>query len=272
MNQVDLHVHTTASDGKLTPAQAVREAFKLNIGALAITDHDTMEGVYEAQETAESYGIEIVPGIEITTEYKEREIHILGYYCDPSEPVFRRSMEEYKADRFNRMEKMVEKLKKMDIDIEFSEVIETVKGEMLARPHLALVLCRKGYCKTPTEAFKKYIGYKGPAYVDRNTLSPDEAVKLIRRAGGIPVLAHPGISNEKRIILELVSSGLMGIEVFHPDHDVSSNHKYLRKANKLDLLITGGSDYHGDNIGSAHSIGMVRICYNFLEEIKHQLL
>lgn len=268
MGRVDFHVHTSVSDGSLSPFQVVAEAYNLKIDALGITDHDTMQGIAYAEAAGRKYGIEIVPGVELSTDYEGKEIHILGYYCDPNNPLLKKNLKRIRLNRYDRMVKMIEKLKKLGIYIELSDVLKIVKGEMLGRPHLAIALCKEGYCKTPAEAFKKYIGFNCPAYVERIKFTPYDAIFLIRSAKGIPVLAHPGLYKEDRLIPSLVSAGLLGIEVFHPDHQILTSYKYLKMAKKYNLLVTGGSDFHGMNIGSATSIGTITLDYSYLEKLK----
>ena len=268
MSRVDLHVHTSVSDGLLTPEQIVKEADELGVSAIGITDHDTMQGLPYAENAGRTYGVEIVPGVELSSDYQGKEIHFLGYYCDPSDPALRKNLKKIRLDRFERMIKMIEKLKKLGISIELSDVLNIVKGDLLGRPHLAMALCEKGYCQTPVDAFKQYIGAKGPAYVERLKFSPYDAIYLIRNAKGIPVLAHPGLYGEDAIIPSLVNAGLLGIEVFHPDHQLFANLRYMKVAKKYNLLITGGSDFHGPNLGSSPHLGHVSINYLYLEKLK----
>ncbi len=268
MSRVDLHVHTSVSDGMLTPDEVVNEANNLGVSAIALTDHDTMQGLPYAETAGRKYGVEIIPGVELSTDYKGKEIHMLGYYCDPSNPAFRKNLKKIRVNRFDRMAKMVEKLQKMGLSIEFSDVLNIVKGDLMGRPHLAIALCKKGYCQDPAEAFERYIGHEAPAFVDRIKFSPYDAIFLIRNAKGIPVLAHPGLYKEDSIIPSLVSAGLLGIEVFHPDQQLFANLRYMKYAKKYNLLVTGGSDFHGSNLGSSPNVGAVSINYSYLEKLK----
>lgn len=269
MRVVDLHVHTNVSDGLLSPFQVVSEASESGLAAIAITDHDTMDGLPYAEAAGRKHGIEVVPGVELSAGYGGTEFHILGYYCDPNNPFLKKTLKAVRRSRYDRMMKMLEKLKKLGIEIELKEVLQVVKGQMLGRPHLAITLCIKGYCKTPAEAFKKYIGFDGPAYVERMKFSPYDAIFMIRNARGIPVLAHPGFYKEDKLIPSLVRAGLLGIEVFHPDHLMVSNYRYMRIAKKYNLLVTGGSDYHGSHLGTATTIGAVTVDYSYLEKLKN---
>lgn len=269
MKLVDLHVHTSVSDGLLSPFQVVSEASEADLAAIAITDHDTMDSIPYAEAAGRKLGVEVVPGVELSTGYGGNEIHILGYYCDPNNPFFKKTLKTVRRSRYDRMMKMLEKLKKLGIQIELKEVLQVVEGQMLGRPHLAIILCKKGYCKTPEEAFKKYIGLNGPAYVERMKFTPYDAIFMIRNARGIPVLAHPGFYKEDKIIPSLVSAGLLGIEVFHPDHLLMTHYRYMKIARKYNLLVTGGSDYHGSHVGTATSIGAISVDYSYLQKLKN---
>ncbi len=271
MRLVDLHVHTTASDGLYSPAQLVGEALKRGLAAVAITDHDTMKGLQELDSTTANCSLEIVPGIEFSTFYQKKEIHLLGYYCDPENLQLQETLSKNHRDRHLRMEKMVNKLKEMDVFVELDEVLATVKGGVIGRPHLAAVLCQKGYCSTVEEAFNSYIGYNRPAYVERAPFSPGEAIAVIKEAGGFPVLAHPGLGNDDTYIPSLVHAGIKGLEVYHPEHDAASITKYLRLAREYDLVVTGGSDFHGEHSGPSLHIGTVTVDYSSLEAIKKSL-
>lgn len=269
MNRVDLHVHTTVSDGMLTPHQVVLEASKRGLSAIGITDHDTMQGLPYAEAAGRKYGVEVVPGVELSADYEGKEIHLAGYFCDPNNPVLRKTLKKIRLNRFERMVKMVEKLKQLGIPLELSDVLKNVKGNLLGRPHLALTLCEMGYCQNPAEAFKRYIGARGPAYVERMKFTPFDAIFLIRNARGIPVLAHPGLYGQDAMIPALVSAGLLGIEVFHPDHQLFTNLRYLKIARKYNLLVTGGSDFHGSNLGSSPHVGHISISQLYLEKLQN---
>ncbi len=268
MSRVDLHVHTSVSDGVLSPYHVIREAGKRGISAVGITDHDTMQGLPYAEAAGRKFGVEVIPGVELSADYDKKEIHVLGYYCDPSNPFLRKTLKKIRVSRLERMIKMVEKVKQLGMSIELSDVLHFVKGNMLGRPHLARALCAKGYCETPAEAFQRYIGFSGPAFVDRLKFTPFDAIFLIRNARGIPVLAHPGLYGEDSMIHSLVGAGLLGIEAFHPDHQLFANIRYMRTAKKYNLLVTGGSDFHGPTLGSSPHVGHVSISSIYLERLK----
>ncbi len=268
MGRADLHVHTSKSDGFMDPFAVVKEALNRNIAALAITDHDTMGGLSSAEKAGKTYGIEVVPGIEFSADCNGKEIHILGYYCERESKELGQILLELKKSRLERMDRMIQKLKKLNLPIQLSDVQKTTKGEVLGRPHLALALCRKGYCKTTAEAFSRYIGSEAPAYVKRYKITTAEAIRLILNSGGIPVLAHPGLYNADGIIPALLRTGLMGIEVFHPDHRLTDIFRYQKIARKYNLLLTGGSDYHGAGVGSSPFLGYVTVDTQYLEKMK----
>ncbi len=268
MKLIDLHVHTTASDGLYSPIQVVKEACKRNLAAVAITDHDTMKGLKEIKNGAVKCSVEIVPSIEFSAFYKKKEIHLLGYYCDPENSLLQETLLQKHRERRLRMQKMIDRLKKMNVFVEFDEVLAKVKGGVVGRPHLAAVLCQKGYCNTSEEAFKLYIGHGCPAYVERKPFLPSEAIAVIQKAGGFPVLAHPGLNNDDIYISALIRAGLKGIEVYHPEHDEATVNHYLNFAKEHGLVITGGSDFHGDDIGPSKNIGSVTLGYSSLEDIK----
>lgn len=266
--RVDLHIHTTFSDGSLSPEQVVRTAKERKIAAVGITDHDTMEGVLPAQTAGQKYGVEVVPGLELSTSLEKKSFHLLGYYCDPHNPRLKNLLDRMAVSRHERMKKMIAKLKEMNIEIDAAEILARTKGQAPGRPHLALELYRKGYCSTPAEAFARYIGRGCPAYVRRFKLDLFEAIALVRGAGGTPVLAHPGIYREDSFIPEMVARGLLGIEVYHPDHRPADEEKYKLLAKKHKLLVTGGSDYHGGGIGTALVLGAVTVDYCYLKKMK----
>jgi len=268
MRFIDFHVHTSASDGSLSPGEVVGEAAKANLAAIGITDHDTMEGIFSARTAGKKLNVEIIPGIEFSTHFKRNEIHILGYFCQEDNTSLRKTIDRLRSDRYDRMKKMVYKLNKLGVRITFDEVMAEVQGQAIGRPHLARVLCEKGYCKTLGEAFAKYIGFQSPAYVQRKEFRPVEAIGIIRGAGGVPVLAHPGTYEKVDFLPSLLRAGLMGIEVFHPRNNIRISYRFLKLALKCGLLITGGSDYHGDKNGEGTQLGAVKMDPFFLEEIK----
>lgn len=242
----DLHIHSTFSDGQMSPEQIIRKARKLNLMAISITDHDTISGIYPAIHLAKNLNsIEIIPGIEISTDYKRQEVHILGYYIDYNSKYLKSVLDDLQLNRVIRTEKIVKKLNNIGIDITIKEVKIQSKGPSIGRPHIADVLKQKGYVNTRKEAFELYLNRNKPAYVPRSKLSPFTAINIIKRSKGIPVLAHPGHLQNQEIISKLKNHGLEGLEVFHRDHSLKQSFYYKQFALQNNLLITGGSDCHG---------------------------
>jgi len=251
---IDLHIHSTASDGTMSPTEIVRYAKEKDLEAIAITDHDTVEGVEEALAAGEKTGIEVVPGIEISAEYPESTLHILGYYIDFNDDKFLRSISVLQKARAERNPKIIKNLQNLGLKIDFEEVIEEAETGQVGRPHFAQVLLKKGYVKDINEAFNKYLKKGAPAYEDKFRFPPKEAVSYILNAGGIPVLGHPNTLNYQTntelesIVSGMVKYGLMGVEVYYSEHNKNQTEFYEQLAKKYDLLTTGGSDFHGQNL------------------------
>lgn len=250
--QADLHVHTNCSDGTLSPEEVVREASRIGLHTIAITDHDSVAGVKIAQICANKYNVYIVPALELSGYHDSSEIHILGYFVDIENPTLREKAVELFNDRVKRIYQMAEKLQALGVSITAEEVFKISENASPGRMHVAEVLCRKGYCDSYQEAFQMYISDTGPAYVQKKTITPFEAIELIISVGGVPVLAHPGLTRKDELIPSLVEGGLQGIEVYYPASasSVIGNppqvEKYLKIAKKYGLLVTGGSDFHGE--------------------------
>ena len=251
---VDLHCHSTASDGTLSPTKVVRLAKQSGLSALALTDHDTAAGAGEAASAAGSLGIDFLPGIEISCEYPHPgTMHLLGYGINPDSPVLRDLTARLIDARDNRNPKIIARLNELGVSINMDEVESEAGGTVIGRPHIAAVLVRKGYVNSIKNAFDKYLGTSGLAYFDKERLTARQAIELVHRSGGLPVLAHPiqlRTSNDAeldRVVKDLVDLGLVGLEVIHSDHDSSMIERYTRLADRYNLLKTGGSDFHGAN-------------------------
>ena len=251
---VDLHCHSTASDGTLPPREVVRLAKQSNLTALALTDHDTVAGCAEARDEAAKIGINFLCGIEISAEYPPPgTMHILGYGVDPESPALKSLTETLIAGRDNRNPRIVAKLNEMGVAVTMKEWEDEAKGTVLGRPHLAAILARKGYVSSIKQAFDKYIGQGAPAYFDKERLTPRQALERIAASGGVAVLAHPiqlRTANDaqlERVIKDLVDLDLAGIEVIHSDHDETWVQKCAALAERFGLLKSGGSDFHGAN-------------------------
>lgn len=243
--RADLHCHTTASDGTLSPAQLVRLAKDKGLKAVGITDHDTVNGVPEALEAGGHLGIEIVPGLELNTDFEGVEVHILGYYPDMQAQALQEALARMRDARLSRVRAMLEKLTQLGLEVREERVLEIAGEGSVGRPHVAQALQEQGYAKDTGDAFDRYIGPGRPAYVSRYKLTPEQGVGLITAAGGIAVLAHPGLVGRDEIIPRLLQTGLKGIEVFHTNHNPAMEGKYAGMACQLGLIMTGGSDYHG---------------------------
>ncbi len=264
----DLHIHTTVSDGCLSPAEAVRLAKDINLQALSITDHDTMGGVPEAVAEGEKLSIKVIPGVEMSTEYKHKEIHILGYFVDSRDENFQTLLELLRKSRQKRVRNIIKKLNGLGCRLEMEEVTNLAREGSVGRPHIARVLAQKGYVSSVKDAFEKLIGQNAPAYVERYKLLPKEVIQLVLKAGGVPVLAHPGLIKDETLINEIIDQGLMGLEVYHPEHSPEETQKFQILAFKNKLLITGGSDCHGIDRLTGSQLGGVTISMYHVERLE----
>ena len=246
----DLHSHSSRSDGTLSPTEVMRLAASRDLAGVALTDHDTFDGLGEAAATADELGIELVPGIEFSAEYDGASLHILGYWVDPDDPGIEAELLRLTATRFRRGEMIVEKLRSLGFDITVERVLELAGGEAIARPHIAEAMVEAGIVATEEEAFDRYIADGGPAHVPKHALDPVDAVGLIRSARGICVLAHPGMWGDQtsvpdELIQRMAAAGMAGLEVEHCDHTPEQREYYEALAERLGLIPTGGSDCHG---------------------------
>ena len=250
MARLDLHLHTTHSDGSLPPAEVLALAHKAGVTALAITDHDITTGLPEALEAGARLGIEIIPGVEISSRFGESELHILGYFLDWQDPTLNTRLAGLRASRHRRNPQIVERLRALGCDLTYDEVRELAGTESVGRPHIAQVLMRKGYVKSAKEAFDRFLAQGKPAYVPRDLPEPVEAMGWIRAAKGVPVLAHPlwakqGGEGLFKLCEKLKTEGLGGMEVHYSTHNPKQTAELLDIATRLNLLVTGGSDFHG---------------------------
>ncbi|SDD98850.1 hypothetical protein SAMN02799630_04277 [Paenibacillus sp. UNCCL117] len=254
MSYADLHTHTIASDGTGTPSHNVQLAAAAGLAAVAVTDHDTVGGLEEALAAAQTYGITVVPGIEISTIHEGIDIHVLGYWIDWRNSVFLERLEQLRGVRDRRNEMIIERLCGLGLDITMDDVLASVsslkrEGDSIGRPHIADALVRKGYVGSMEEAFERYLGRGGAAYANPPRITPAEAIRWIREAGGAPVLAHPGLYGCDELIPKLAARGLAGLEAYHSDHTPEQEGVYAAIAREHGLLITAGSDYHGERGG-----------------------
>ena len=265
---VDLHSHTTASDGALSPRELVKLAAKHGVKVLAVTDHDSVSGLPEAIDEAAKHRIEIVPGLEINCDVEGAEIHVLGYCVDWQAEWFETFLAGQRAERTARVHRIVERLAELGVPVTADEVFAICKEGSPGRPHVAQAMVKRGYVKSVREAFDRYLRSGGPANVPRRRLTPAEAVAVIRRAHGVPVFAHPGLADRDEMIPELVQAGLAGIETFYPEHSVGQIEAYRRLCRQHDLVATGGSDYHGSHTGRANTLGSPHVPMDVWHELK----
>jgi predicted metal-dependent phosphoesterase TrpH len=247
MSKVDLHIHSTASDGRLSPAEVVHKAAELGLTIIALTDHDTVDGVAPALAAAEAYPqLKIIPAIEISTDMPTDEVHVLGYFIEHTDQELRATLERMRHSRQHRAQRMIAKLDNLGMPLDWQRVQEIAGGGSVGRPHLAQAMLEKGYIASFREAFTKYIGRDGSAYVVRDKMTPQEAVRLILRSKGVPVLAHPlTISDPEKMIVELKAAGLAGIEAYYDSYTADEVERLLGLASRYGLITSGGSDYHG---------------------------
>lgn len=245
MGKVDLHTHTTASDGSCSPENLIKLASEKSIETLSITDHDTIKGYLKARLIATSYGIKLLPGVELTALWGRREIHLLGYCFDPDDPGILSLMGRQRRARVDRMEQILYYLGKKGVDVTLEEVKSVARGGTIGRPHVAAILVRKRIVATSAEAFIRYLGVEVLNNINIDYISMEEAVAVLKSAGGVTSLAHPGRLYTPEEVQDLLHFGLDGLECIHPAHNYSLQKQYLEWASDKNLLVTGGSDFHG---------------------------
>jgi len=273
---IDLHIHTDASDGSLSPSVVVKLAVETGLEAVAITDHDSVEGVGEFLEQCRKSGVEGVSGIEIGVDLEPGQLHLLGYFIDPGSDGLRVLINRVRSDRMTRSEKVIEKLNKVGIDLKVEDVLRETGGSPPGRPHIAIALRNRSFVQSIEEAFVRFLGREKEAFVERYKPTFDEAVASITGAGGVPVLAHPaalGLGDAELFdtLEELVGRGLRGIEAYHPTQGEEFRKYLMEMAGKLSIVITGGSDFHGEvrpdwKIGIG--LGEMRIPYSVFDNLK----
>ncbi|MCP4264228.1 MAG: PHP domain-containing protein, partial [Candidatus Brocadiaceae bacterium] len=265
----DLHIHTDLSDGTMSPGQVVKEASRLNLHTIAITDHDTVDAIETAQIVGNMEGINIIPAIELSSNYQSVDIHLLGYFVDIKNCALLDKLAELRSERVERIKKITKKLRALGVNIESQEVFDVSKEGSPGRMHIADVLCRKGYCSGIRESFQKYLSDNGPAYVSKEALTLKDAIELIISSDGVPVLAHPGVTKRDTLIPKMVEYGLQGIEAYYPTHQPDVVKRYLQIAKKHDLVVTGGSDCHGNRKPDI-TLGNIRISDDLVDKIKER--
>jgi predicted metal-dependent phosphoesterase TrpH len=244
--RVDLHLHSLESDGRLSPAELMKLAHRNGVRRLALTDHDTTQGLPLAIETGSRLGLEVIPGIELSTDIPRTEVHILGIFLDYQERAFQRQLAEFRSARFGRAEKMVAKLGELGVPVSWKRVLELAGEGSVGRPHVAAALVEAGHVETMPEAFDRFIGRNGPAYVERFKLTPAEAVELVHSVQGMAVLAHPlETEGTEEIVPQLALDGLDGMECYYQGYSAEQVEHLVSLAREHGLVPTGGSDYHG---------------------------
>lgn len=275
---VDLHTHTAASDGSLTPSELVELARDSGLAAVSVTDHDTVDGLEEALLAGERYGVEVIAGVEISVDFKT-EMHILGYFPGNAYKRIANVLERLKENRNARNPKIISKLNEMGFDITLEEVQEEALGEVIGRPHIARVLVKKRYVESVNEAFEKYLIHGRPAYFKKEKLTPQQGINKISSAGGVPVLAHPiflnlDVNQLDELVSDLTLAGLKGIEAYYVENSGEDTENLLEIASKYNLVATGGSDFHGifkPGIYLGKGYGNLRIPYEVVEKLKRAM-
>jgi predicted metal-dependent phosphoesterase TrpH len=258
---VDLHIHSTASDGKFSPEAIVGKATALGLTIIALADHDSVDGIAPALEAAKAFPrLRVIPGVEISTDMPSGEVHILGYFIDFTSDELKSALESFRSSRQRRAQGMIAKLRHFDIHVDWQRVQEIAGDGSIGRPHIARAMLEKGYITSFQEAFTRYIGHGGPAYVEREKMTPAEAVALIARSDGLPVLAHPFTVNDpETMVINLKEAGLVGIEAYYNGYTAEEIKSLVSLADKHSLITTGGSDYHGLDDSTETMIGGVEV-------------
>lgn len=276
-NTVDLHTHSTASDGTFTPRELIRLAAEKRLRAIALTDHDCLDGLPEAMEEAQGLGIELIPGVEISAEFSEGTMHILGFFVEWRDGAFRERLERLQAARRERNPKIVQNLRDQGLDITLEEVAAASGGGLVGRPHFAKVLVRKGYVSSTQEAFERYLKKGAPGYAEKFRFGPEESIRMIHEAGGAAVLAHPFTLSKdapakiEAAVRDLAAAGLDGIEVYYGTYSNDQIREYRKLAEQYGLLHSGGSDFHGaykPGLDLGVGYGDLKIPYSLIEPLR----
>ncbi len=259
---IDLHLHTTASDGTLAPAALVARAAAAGLRIIAITDHDTLDGLPEARGAAETPGLRLINGVEITAVDDRRDVHMLGYFVDPADTSLIDFLSAQRSDRLRRVRDIAERLDALGVSIDLEPLLADAArtpGRSIGRPQIASALVASGHARDRDDAFNRFLGNACPAYVPRRGAPPEDVIEIVRRAGGIVSMAHPALTKKDQIIPRLAAAGLAALEVRHSDHDALAEQHYRALASRHGLAVSGGSDFHGDNSHRAAKLGSVTL-------------
>ena len=264
----DLHVHTTASDGSLRPAQVVERAQAAGLAAIGIADHDTVDGIVEAVSAGERLGVEVVPAVEINTDVPGKEAHILGYFIDIECGDLHKELARLREARLRRGEEMVARLREAGVPVTMERVLEIADGAPIARPHVARAIVETGAVRSLASAFGRFLIPGAPGYVARYKFSPAQAIQVVRAAGGVACLAHPGKDSLEDLLPELVAAGLKAVEVYHIDHTPAIARRFSALARRYGLVSTGGSDSHGPDAVKPVEIGQVTVGWEVVGDLR----
>lgn len=270
MKFADLHLHTNFSDGTFTPEELVLHAQKAGLACIAVTDHDSVEAADRAAAACAAVNMEFIAGAELTAEWDETELHVLGYFLDTRNEKLLAEIAKFQAVRQNRIHEMVTRINELGLDLKADSVFALANCKSPGRPHVARAMARAGLVKNLDEAFEHFLKKGRPAWVPKSKISAMDAIELVHQAGGLAVMAHPGLNRTDNVIPALVEAGLDGIECFHTKHSTSMSERYLEIADKYNLLVTGGSDCHGFSKGKP-LIGTVRLPYDHVEKMKERI-
>ncbi|MCL6099877.1 MAG: PHP domain-containing protein [Bacteroidetes bacterium] len=268
--KIDLHTHTNYSDGAYTPAQLIDKANQRGLEIISITDHDSVNGIKEAKEYAKQFGIEVVPGLEISTDVDDKEVHLLAYFIDIDNEELQKYLSFFRDERVHRAARIVEKLRKLGFNFKIDDVLDRANNSAIGRPHIAYTMVDLGFIKNYNEAFEKYIGDYGPAFERKIHVSAQSALKLINDAGGLSFIAHPGFMKES-LLTNLIKAGIDGIECVHPSHNEGQVQFYRGIVNQYCLLESGGSDFHGGKKMDEQNLSKYLLSENHLDAMKKML-
>ena len=271
ISKIDLHTHTRYSDGHYTPEELIIKAKENGIDVISITDHDTVDGISEAIEAGKKNGVEVIPGLEISSDIRDREVHLLAYFFDPLNKELEEYLKFFRAERIKRAVRIIEKLNALGLGLTIENVMEIAKNSAVGRPHIAKAMVKSGLVSNYFEAFSKYIGNGCPAYERKVHVSPRSAFKIISDAGGLSFIAHPG-NLPDTIMVELIEAGLDGIEVVHPSHLPHQVKHYRGIVNEFFLLESGGSDFHGGERNDYANLGKYTVSHTKIEAMRKQIL